>query len=898
VTREPFGRRLPALAALAVVLWLRLLPLTLPGVADPAPLTFTGADGREHVYLGDYDSYLFVRHAEHALRTGSPCDAWVDGECRDTLANAPVGRRSRYHEGLHVWVIAGLHRLVTAVAPGFPITSTAYFVPVIGGVLAALVAYATALRLAGPLAGLAAAITAGVNPLFVFRSAGADNDVWNVLLPLCLVWAVSAALAAPDVRRTAAWMVLGAVFVGLHARTWRGWVLTYGVVMAAMVARALVLALRARLAADDAARDAARAERSRTLVALGVFWVAAGIAVWLAGSETSYLALPLTVVRELLAGSATPASGDPTDLWPDTFQIVSELTGADLRGIGGVLGGAPYLIAGWVGGLLCVIPARGWDWPDALVLAVGVLAYPGVLVEPSAVSRTTLAAVLALPLVAGCLRSALAPRDEPSAGGALIAAVWFVVTLIVAFEGQRYVMLLAPAFALVFGVALGRLHAVVVGLLGRRTTSPAVASLAFVALALALVPFVETSRAAVVRYRPRMNDAWWDTLHALRERTPPDAVIATWWDFGYWTTLLAARRVLADGASLGTHVPHWMARALLSTSVPQTLGLLRMLACGSDASGEPEEGRGAYRKLRAAGLGSVEARETIMTLATASSEAARDRLRARGLDEATIVDVLASTHCTPPPTYLVLTSAMRGMVGWRSLGSWDARRAYAARVARDLPEAQAVRDMQARLGVSADDARALWRAARATDPSKLDAFIAPKRGYLSTEWVACNDTDGVWQCPMSIDTGTGKTLTGVRVVLRAPERSRLVLRRPAPTGGDDLATPGSLVMAGSETISTLVFQPAILPALGVLADLPNRRVLLGTPSLLESTFTQLAYLDGRYAKGVEKVDERVGYDGERVTTWRVTGWREGGQVSTRTPALPPSAGTPATASSP
>jgi dolichyl-diphosphooligosaccharide--protein glycosyltransferase len=872
VTGAPVGRRLPALVAVAVVLWLRLLPLTLPGVDDPASLTFPGADGREHVYLGDYDGYLFVRHAEHALRTGSPCDAWVDGECRDTLANAPVGRRSRYHGGLHVWAIAGLHRLVTAVAPDFPITSTAYFVPVIGGVLAALLAYATALRLAGPLAGLAAAIAVGANPLFLFRSAGADNDVWNVLLPLGLVWAAAAALAASDLRRASRWMVVAAAFVGLHALTWRGWVLTYGVVVAAVAGRALVLALRARLAAEAGARDEARASCTRTLAALGVFWVAAGIAVWLAGSEDSYLALPLAFVRQLVGAPAVSVRGDPTDLWPDAFEIVAELTGANLRGITGVLGGAPYLIAGWVGMLLCVLPTRGWDWRDAAVVGVGVLAYPGVLVDPAETSQTTLAGVLALPLAAGCVRMALVPRDEPSAGGALIAAVWFVVTLALAFEGQRYVMLLAPAFGLVFGVALGRLSALVVTLAAVRATSPVVAPLAFVALALTIVPFVETSRGVVARYRPRMNDAWWDTLEAIRERTPPDAVVAPWWDFGHWTTLVAGRRVLADGASLGTHVPHWMARALLSPSERQTLGVLRMLVCGSDASGEPEEERGAQAKLRAAGLGSVEARESIMVLATTSRDVARERLRARGIDDGRVEDILASTHCTPPPTYLVLTSAMRGMAGWRALGAWDARHAYAARVARALPEAEAVADMQARLGVSADDARALWRAARATDPSKLEAFIAPKRGFLTTEWVPCTDTAGVWHCPVQIDTGTGRTLVGVRVVLGAPQQSRLVLRRPPPTGGEELVTPGSLVMAGSETISALTFRGAGFPALGILADLPGRRVLLGTPSLLESTFTQLVYLDGRYAKGVEKVDERVGYDGERVTTWKVTGW--------------------------
>jgi hypothetical protein len=105
-TARAVGGALPTLAVAGLAAWLQLAPLGLPGVADPAPLTFLGADGREHAYLGDFDTYLFVRHARQLIRTGSSCDAWVDATCRDTLANAPVGRTSRYHGSLHVWAIA------------------------------------------------------------------------------------------------------------------------------------------------------------------------------------------------------------------------------------------------------------------------------------------------------------------------------------------------------------------------------------------------------------------------------------------------------------------------------------------------------------------------------------------------------------------------------------------------------------------------------------------------------------------------------------------------------------------------------------------------------------------------------------------------------------------------
>lgn len=114
------------LAAMGVVGWIRLRPLALPGLgwqaealvrarvagagtrddaavdawvaAHPAvfarkvattrtrlaaQLRYRADDGREHVYLGDLDSYLWLRRARQYLRAGTTCDAIRDGDCRD-----------------------------------------------------------------------------------------------------------------------------------------------------------------------------------------------------------------------------------------------------------------------------------------------------------------------------------------------------------------------------------------------------------------------------------------------------------------------------------------------------------------------------------------------------------------------------------------------------------------------------------------------------------------------------------------------------------------------------------------------------------------------------------------------------------------------------------------------
>ncbi|NWK01822.1 glycosyltransferase family 39 protein [Marine Group I thaumarchaeote] len=55
------------------------------------------------------------------------------------------------------------------------------------------------------------------------------------------------------------------------------------------------------------------------------------------------------------------------------------------------------------------------------------------------------------------------------------------------------------------------------------------------------------------------ND-WLDAMQWLKENTPEDAVIAAWWDYGYWISTLGERKTLADNATL----IDWQIRKLAS----------------------------------------------------------------------------------------------------------------------------------------------------------------------------------------------------------------------------------------------------------------------------------------------------------------------------------------------
>ena len=60
------------------------------------------------------------------------------------------------------------------------------------------------------------------------------------------------------------------------------------------------------------------------------------------------------------------------------------------------------------------------------------------------------------------------------------------------------------------------------------------------------------------------ND-WLAAMDWLKNNTPEDAVVAAWWDYGYWITTLGERTSLADNATLTTWKIEALAKMFLST---------------------------------------------------------------------------------------------------------------------------------------------------------------------------------------------------------------------------------------------------------------------------------------------------------------------------------------------
>jgi len=73
------------------------------------------------------------------------------------------------------------------------------------------------------------------------------------------------------------------------------------------------------------------------------------------------------------------------------------------------------------------------------------------------------------------------------------------------------------------------------------------------------------------------ND-WPDAMQWLRENTPEDAVIASWWDYGYWISTIAERKTLADNSTL----LDWQIRKIAATYMSTPEDAWRILSSDAD----------------------------------------------------------------------------------------------------------------------------------------------------------------------------------------------------------------------------------------------------------------------------------------------------------------------------
>lgn len=822
-------------------------------------LTYTGEDGRRYVYLDDYDSYLWLRNARSYLAHGTVCDEIVRGECRDNLGNAPLGYRMIYNRSLHTAAIVAVQRIVNLFHAGYPLPASAFLVPVILGALGALPAFFIARRIGGNVAAIVAALTISLDPIYLGRSAGSDNDVWNVVMPLYIAWALIAGLSAQKPSRAAALAAVAALLTALHAAVWRGWIFTYIVLICGALGCFVLVMLR-----QAAARGWRRAWRTAEVRAAGG---ATAVYSLVPAVLTSFMGASALSVLSQVAQQIAAAPRDST-LWPAAFSAVSELGKPLPMDVVQFMGGWIFFSLALLGLLALVVPHQHVKKRHIIAGACAValfivhyFSFPA-LQLPRMLFLVLFIAPFAAELLIRAWKKEAAPMGEAAI---VVVIVWFFISLSQVYIGVRYIMLFAIPFGFAIGAFAARLRAAGETLstsLSSQAAGFASAVSCAVALAIGFYP-LQRGYAAIATSYPAMNDAWWNTLAEIKSRSMPGAIVNAWWDYGYWIKYVAERKVTSDGGMLDTHIPHWLAKALVAPSDVESRGILRMLNCGSDATPLPEGSYGAFGKLTAMGLNDYRAYGFLAELVKLDRAAADRYLADRGFNAERRASLLASTHCAPPESFLVLSKEMITKAEWWTpLGLWDVRRAYLARRTRLLAEPQAMQDL-ARLGYPRMEAKALYDiVAPLGTEAEIDRFIAPPQRLIPNEWIPCSAGAGETKCVITVTNIDGVARLEFFYDPAAPESGRL--RR-----GGRVGTPGALVVASNGALGERLDSGAAFRDIGVLLDVAGQRILLGSPLLMRSTLVRLFYLGGRYSGIFTPFARKTTLTGEEVATFKI-----------------------------
>ena len=604
------GRVLSALALLVVLaaaFLLRAAAYGLPSLEPSERQYMQDEEGEQ--YLTELDSYFYLRKAWEMADAGKV--SWHVDRAEDPL----MGPRSSdgAEENAMPLGISALAYLIWRYLScflGMSLTQTAIWMGPVLGSLAAIPAFLYVRKRTSLPGGLAAGLLTGCSIVFVSHTHAGffDTDMVLALLPLTGALALMRCMAARDRKSRAGLALLASAAFACLSLFWSIW---YGYYLLALASAALSLLLmrvfplfRAGAAPGETVRPALRGALLFLAFSLVLLFLTGGagtlrqlFSVWgqyrsVMGSDDS---MPYALAYTL------------------EMQPVPFLPGGALRNL---LKGDLRSVLGRLGGLIpCVLAA----------------AY--------------------LPLRLLTSRKKSGGRAEEAAALALETAflgLWTAGGLYLTATGARFTRIAVLPVCVLAGLTVGELFALVWRAGGKRRLGAAILCAGLILAAAA--PSAYASLKEARKATSAVTDSKDAAMAFVRDATPEDAAIVSWWDDGYFLEYRSGRRTISDGGISEGKTAWLLAKALLTDDPALSAGICRMLN---------ESGTDALDALTAAGLDQADAAELLLRLLPLSREEAQEELSARGLPSA----VLEKTHPTNPgPVLLTVNTELLGKI--------------------------------------------------------------------------------------------------------------------------------------------------------------------------------------------------------------------------------------------
>lgn len=809
-------------------------------------------DDTGQTYLLAIDPYFWMRNARNILENGHPGDELRDGKPWDNHMFAPVGRGVPF-DMFHAYFIAYLFKFFAFFSRDINLMTVTFFAPVIIASLSIIPAFFITRKIAGDFGGFIAATIVAIHPSFLIRTVGgfADTDAYNVMFPLFIAWFFFEALEAKNARNSILLSAVSGLLVGFYGMTWGGWWYIFDFILISTVLYIAYYTFAHRKELINSTTNFLRKKAIKNSIRfLIIFFIVSALSVSLLVSYSQFIKFAKNP-----AGFAKLKEVGITTVWPNVFTTVAEQNPASLDNVINQVGlGEIYffLIALMGITLTLTTPGRKKLW-----FVIGSLAWYFIIFLLKIQNLNIFLLLISIPIITRIVLALWESDTGIDIKYAIFLVLWFIATIYASTKGVRFTLLLVPAFAIGFGIALGELYRyasfwISKGLQVNKYISKT--TVIVILLLLLVAPYksaADTTRQEI----PSFNDAWAISLEKIKSDSKPDAIINSWWDFGHWFKFWGDRAVTFDGTSQNTPPAHWVGKVLLTGNEELAIGILRMLDCSSRV------GFYVVSELTGDEVQAIDLMYKIMPLSRKDAK----KVLSETFNEEKSEKILEKTHCQPPENYFITSQDMIGKSGvWAHFGSWDFDRAL---IYNTLKKAEynddldkSVEFLQERLSYEKEDAENLFYEVQSITTSKqANDWIAPWPGYAGTtdcnkignQTINCN----VAGIPLIINLTANEAYADSNSGILHPKLVSF------PTN------KGITLKRYNESVITL--QNGRHLGIALIKNGESYSAVAMDSDLTASMFTRMFYQEGIGLKHFKKFSDERSVFGSRIIVWKV-----------------------------
>lgn len=563
------GARKFAAAVLEFAASPRFIAYSVVALSVTLALLFRLAPMRWGVYLNEFDPFYEYYLAEKLLEKGNGSllrglmwwySWWFNRGEKDTLFWAPYGRDLRASSQIGAPLFsAAAYTLLRAFGFDVDLYTVHAFVPAIGAATASIFAYFLAKEIWDESVGPLASVFMACSWPFIYRTnLGAKHE--GVAIPFMLLSLIL--LLRASKKGSVVYGLLSGLAMALVVLAWGGFLFLWNLVSLAVLVWLLLNPEAVNLAKAFLSFivpvDVAIATMPRFGPAFA-FASPASVVPW-----SAVLASALALVR------LTPSKRAVARIERKWIAVAVALV-------------AVALLVGWYAGLLTALPGR------ILAILMPILREVGVTTVAEHAVPTWYSIFqdygMLVPLSAfGALVCGYRYKKRFED---LLMVLFWLSSAYAAASMARLTLILAPAVALLAAFGFSE---IIGALLALRSPSAKVrkgsegVGLEVLALAIVIVAFLPllavaktssiaathqpalilSSSVPVLDYNYQYMD-WLSALEWIKANVPPNAVIATWWDYGYWISVNTRRNSTCDNATIDTKQIQRIAKAFLSS---------------------------------------------------------------------------------------------------------------------------------------------------------------------------------------------------------------------------------------------------------------------------------------------------------------------------------------------